>query len=97
MNPLRYFQKLRWLSPSGEAFGADVRNFAHPALAADIRAMETFLSGLFEVVWIKDLQGKFAFVNDALVERTDIPRDAIIGHTSSEIARDWPRSVMGYD
>ena len=97
MNFFRHFRQLRSQTPSGEAIRADAGYFAHPALTAEIRAMEAFLSGLFEVVWIKDSQGKFAFVNDALVERTDIPHDAIIGHTSSEIARDWPRTIMGYN
>jgi PAS domain S-box-containing protein len=95
MNFFRHFRQLRSPTPSGEAISAGTGYFAHPALAAKTRVMEACLSGLFEVVWIKDLQGKYAWVNDTFVERTDLPRDAVIGHTSEEIAMSWPHTSMG--
>ena len=95
MNPIRYLRQLRSGRPSNPAARAAPGSAEQSAFIHDIEALEDILNCLFDVVWAKDDQGRFIYINDTLVGKVGIPRESVIGFTANELAINWPDTILG--
>jgi len=61
------------------------RSRAERALQATQERFSRFMRHLPGLAWIKDLEGRYVFVNDAAVIAFGMPRDALYGRTDADI------------
>jgi PAS domain S-box-containing protein len=74
--------------PRGEARpGADLaaRDATERALRESEERFGRFMQHLPGLAWIKDLQGRYVFANDAAVRTFGVPRDSLYGRTDEEV------------
>ena len=96
----RHDGEYRWMLVSGVAMYGPAREFtgyigscvditdrtrAERALQSTQERFSRFMRHLPGLAWIKDLQGRYVFANDAAIQAFGIPRDALYGRTDADV------------
>ncbi len=88
---------LWWTATSISRHASQAREASDALLASEVR-FSRFMQSLPGLAWIKDLEGRYVFANDAAIRAFQQPREALYGKTDADfLPQDVARQFMAND